>query len=94
MDKASSEKSVVGVPLTLGGAGKGEEKSSAYPLMKRAVKLPAVASVPASELWRFRRSKMRIMAGAECRDGCCEEGEWTSKKTKKVKLGRGCEEGE
>ena len=30
----------------------------------------------------------------ECRDGCCEEGEWTSTKTKKVKLGRVCEEGE
>ena len=33
------------------------------------------------------------MAGAECRDGCCEEGEWTSTKTQKVKLGRGCEKG-
>ena len=30
----------------------------------------------------------------ECRDGCCEEGEWASTKTKKAKLGRGCEEGE
>ena len=29
----------------------------------------------------------------ECRDGCCEDGEWTSTKTKKVKLGRGCEVG-
>ena len=27
-------------------------------------------------------------------DGCCEEGEWTSTKTKKVKLGREYGEGE
>ena len=37
---------------------------------------------------------MRVTAGAEFRDGCCEEGEWTSAKMKIVKLGRGCEEGE